>query len=174
MKKAETENCVTLLERLRDEVENKDTNKQHKKKSKKTIILSILLFIFMASTVSVSAFAYKLQSEIDNMHLTIENLTEEYTELLNNYYKALSEAGFWSSRYVVTTESGEKYHRCICVYVQGKNRSTWSIKMAQENGYEPCSVCNPGGIDWGDIEHQTEELENELKEKGIGGNRTTQ
>lgn len=139
------ENCVTLLERLRDEVENKATNKQHKKKSKKTIILAILLFIFMASTISVSVFAY---NEIGKLNLALENLTEENTELLNKYYNALNEAGFWSSRYVVTTESGEKYHRCTCVYVQERNRSTWSIKEAQERGYEPCLVCNPGGIGW--------------------------
>lgn len=46
---------------------------------------------------------------------------------------------------VFVTPSGEKYHRNGCQYISGKyNLKIYaSADEAANDGYEPCSVCNP-------------------------------
>lgn len=49
-----------------------------------------------------------------------------------------------ASSVVYVTSSGKKYHRAECTYVEGKdNLIEMTREEAEEEGYEPCSVCNP-------------------------------
>ena len=42
---------------------------------------------------------------------------------------------------VYVTDTGTKYHREGCSYLQSKNKLT--LKEALDMGYEPCKRCNP-------------------------------
>lgn len=43
---------------------------------------------------------------------------------------------------VYVTQSGKKYHRENCMYVESRNCSALTIEEARKE-YEPCEVCNP-------------------------------
>jgi hypothetical protein len=49
-----------------------------------------------------------------------------------------------SSKKVVVTKSGDKYHRPNCIYVESKNNlQEMTVQQAVASGKEPCSACKP-------------------------------
>ncbi len=51
----------------------------------------------------------------------------------------------YTGRYVYVTEFGEKYHAPTCSHVRGKENLRKLVREeAALEGYEPCTVCNPG------------------------------
>ncbi|MEI9919065.1 MAG: hypothetical protein WDO14_09730 [Bacteroidota bacterium] len=46
---------------------------------------------------------------------------------------------------VYITKTGAKYHRGSCQYLR-KSKISIAMKDAIDRGYEPCSVCEPGGL----------------------------
>lgn len=51
----------------------------------------------------------------------------------------------YTGRYVYVTEFGEKYHAPTCSHVRGKENLRELVREeAALEGYEPCTVCNPG------------------------------
>jgi micrococcal nuclease len=49
-----------------------------------------------------------------------------------------------SEQTVYITRTGKKYHRAGCRYLSHSSIPV-SLRRAQANGYEPCSICHPPG-----------------------------
>ena len=47
-----------------------------------------------------------------------------------------------TSATVYITDTGKKYHRSGCRYLKDSKHAI-SLEKAKQNGYSPCSVCNP-------------------------------
>jgi hypothetical protein len=47
-----------------------------------------------------------------------------------------------NSETVYVTDTGSKYHRSTCQYLDQTKRAI-SLNDAKKQGYTPCSVCNP-------------------------------
>lgn len=43
---------------------------------------------------------------------------------------------------VYITKAGEKYHSAGCIYLS-KSKISITLKKAKQDGYTPCSKCNP-------------------------------
>lgn len=50
---------------------------------------------------------------------------------------------FWRNSAVLVTETGSKYHRWDCQYVQNRDFWIYNFENAQYMGYSPCDVCSP-------------------------------
>lgn len=68
---------------------------------------------------------------------------EEIKEWKDKYYAVSSKARFLDNYIVLVTESGQKYHRYDCQYVEGKSFRAYNYSAAKSRGYTACSVCNP-------------------------------
>jgi hypothetical protein len=44
---------------------------------------------------------------------------------------------------VYVTDGGKKYHRVGCRSVKKRGKVALTVKQAREQGYTPCSVCDP-------------------------------
>ncbi len=164
------ENCVVLLEQLRDEAE-KDTSKKESKKSKEMKIILLFLVMFIASTITSSSIAIYQHNKLSEQGEKINLAEEELSKLNSKYESALSarrialnekeelqreldetkkdtiafldELMFWRRYAVIVTEYGEKYHTYKCQYIENKEFWIYNVDNAIYKGYTPCSVCNP-------------------------------
>lgn len=168
------ENSVKLLSRILEEAkEEAEQKKKHpkKEKSKLWILFLMISILLMVGCISIWLFE---ESRISEMESTISSLKSKYSE-------ASSDLNFWENNAVLVTETGDKYHRKGCQYVQGRNFLIYNVEKAVEEGYSPCSVCLPNapkeekksGIDWDEVERRAKEQEKYLGEI-LGKTRTTQ
>ena len=69
----------------------------------------------------------------------------------------------------VASKEGSKYHYLSCRYAKNiseENSIYFAVYSdAIEAGYEPCSVCNPMGIGWDDVDRQAEDIGREIDER---------
>lgn len=50
---------------------------------------------------------------------------------------------FYEENVVIITSSGGKYHRYGCSAIKGRNIYPIYLEEAEEDGFSPCSICNP-------------------------------
>lgn len=77
-----------------------------------------------------------LQSRISTKEQTIQDLS-------SNYANVQQDLEFWEDHAVFVTESGVKYHRKNCQYVNWERFWIYNVENAIYKGYSPCSVCDP-------------------------------
>ena len=78
----------------------------------------------------------ELKEEISDIRDNIDLLGSRLEEVLPEYY-------FYHNGAVMITETGSKYHRYGCQYVEGRTYWIYNVELAIYEGYTPCSVCNP-------------------------------
>lgn len=58
------------------------------------------------------------------------------------------ELNWFMENAVLVTETGSRYHRSTCQYVQDRDYWIYNIENAEYQGYSPCKVCFSGNYDW--------------------------
>lgn len=84
-----------------------------------------------------------LQSRIETKERAIEDSKKELIDLSSEYASAMYDLNFWDDNAVLVMESGTKYHRKDCQYVNWDKFWIYNVEYAIYKGYEPCSVCDP-------------------------------
>ena len=168
-------NSVDLLSEIMEEQEKENiekklsglsTNGRKKNKLKTPVILLSILSAVLAASLITTLFLWWGQNQRTTQYINTlkgesESLNDELSKmeflydargnLLESERKAVSEMSaenaFYNFHACIVTESGEKYHRYGCQYVENAT-SFWiyNIEAAEGRGYEPCSVCKPGQL----------------------------
>ena len=63
--------------------------------------------------------------------------------LIDRAYQTKVNAASSVSQIVYVTPAGRKFHTEQCIYSQGDNVTSLTVKEAKEQGYEPCRFCSP-------------------------------
>ena len=199
VEKMEAENSDFASGMLKLAVENTLGNTEKPKKKIKTMFVFILVFIIFIAvcllfvqehnkSVEFQNQIYELEWEVNRLERLYNTASAARDNAIKTSNSMKEELDFWQNYAVIVTEYGEKYHTYGCQYIEGKTFWIYNIDAAKSKGYEPCSVCfvdnldakddyeketeYKTGIDWDEVSKQTEEIENELKEKEIGSRST--
>lgn len=179
-----------------------NTEKPNKKtKIRFVFVLALIIFIAISVLfVREHIKSAEFQNQIDELEWEVNRLETLYntaSDARDNAIKTRDsmkeELDFWKNNAVIVTEYGEKYHTFGCQYIEESSFWIYNSEAAKSMGYEPCSVCFKGnftqdyldakddyekeaeyktGIDWDEVSKQAEEMDNMLKEKGIGSGST--
>lgn len=109
-------------------------------------VVGVILFVYLSENQNsaLEERIEQLEIQIEDKNKTIESLRKKNNDLSAKVNKYEDAYNFYYNYAVLVTESGEKYHRYDCQYVQGRSFWIYNIDAAKGMGYEPCSACFGG------------------------------
>lgn len=159
------ENSVELLSRIlneaKEEIYNKEKKTPKKKKSKLLVVFLVISIFLFADCIFLLISNWvdheNLQSQVETLqkrYQTASSARDKYMEQAEAAEDELAivklenldaklELEFWEENAVFVTESGWKYHRKDCQYVNWEKFWIYNVENAIYKGYSPCSVCDP-------------------------------